>query len=60
MMGEGEGGSFNKWGFRSQAETLGDTLQGSADSELAVHCKQMVCPKEIAALSNWVLASNLA
>lgn len=57
MMGEGEGGrSFNKFEFRSQAETLGDTFQGATDSELAVHCKQMACPKEIAG----VLASNLA
>lgn len=55
MVGEGEGGSFNKLGFRSQ-----DTLKGSTDSELAVHCKKMVCPKEIAALNSWVLASNLA
>lgn len=61
MMGKGEGGrSFNKYEFRSQAETVGDGLQGATDSELAGHCKQMVYPKEIAVLSNWVLASNLA
>ena len=56
MVGEGEGGGFNKLGFRSQ----GILLKGSTDSELAVHCKQMVCPKEIAALNSWILASNLA
>lgn len=41
-------------------ETVGDGLQGATDSELAGHCKQMVYPKKIAVLSNWVLASNLA
>lgn len=52
MMG-GEGGkSFNKWGFRSQAETSEGTLEAPPDSELSVHSTQMVCPKEIAALSN--------
>lgn len=39
---------------------MGDGLQGATDSELAGHCKQMVYPKKIAVLSNWVLASNLA
>lgn len=51
MMGEG-GKSFNKLGFRSQAETLGHALEGPPDLELSVHCTQMVCPKEIAALNN--------
>lgn len=61
MVGKEEGGrSFNKSGFRSQAGTVGDSFQGATDSELAGHCKQMVYPKEIAVLSNWVLASNLA
>ena len=47
-------------GFGSQAETLRDTFQGPADLNVAVHCKQMMYSKEIAVLSNWVLASNLA
>lgn len=57
MERKGRREEFQSMGLGVRQKPYGYTLQGPTDLELAVHRKQMVCPKEIAALSSWVLAS---